>query len=696
MSGRIQSFSSSIRTLLLLLILFACTTLILVFVQEKAQAKDFCVNRDGCTEANTFNGDPTVEFKAALAKTKDVLADQDRVLLGPGTYIGNFSTTSSDKGPVLIEGSGKEGDQKTVIQAELANSPALTLSTLEASDAPDHSGVSNLAIELSDEGQTGLQLENHATAQDIYVNSSIFKLCLSGVQPTTGVVIDDGSVAEKIKVQAYDCNQNDNIGVRLFHGKLTDSVINGGKYSVMETPRGVIPDDGRTTVERVEINPSNATSAGVYVTDPSPSGSYNGIADIYDTLIRPPASPSPARYGIKVLSRESLTANIARVTIASSQTQPLTSFALGVDATDNAIDTPTAKLTDSVIYNFAKNLECKKSNTKIQTTRSYYPGSPSCPSAGTLQETTPVTVQSPGFFDPAQGDFHLVWGSELIDKGTPKPSGFVIPANDIEGTVRFKDGDSDGQGAYDLGAYEYAKRKPKDLFPSVEKSPIAINEPVKFTASATDPDPGDTIEFIWNFDDGTNIKGAEVTKAFQQAGIHTATVIAKDQSGETEDETVQVTVLAPGGDKKPDTNTNGSDNPPNNVPTVPVTPSSSNPPSSRIQVKSPVRSSKFKQLNGTASSDQGVKTVLLSITKRSKKDCLALQSNGRFKRYKKGSSNCKAKFLITAKGTVSWFYKFKKALPKGTYTIQSQAIDMSQKKERNFVVNRSEVTVRVR
>jgi PKD repeat protein len=65
-----------------------------------------------------------------------------------------------------------------------------------------------------------------------------------------------------------------------------------------------------------------------------------------------------------------------------------------------------------------------------------------------------------------------------------------------------------------------------------------------FSASAVDPDPGESVaSFSWSFDDGSVASGPQVTHAFATAGAHSATVTVADTAGVTAKATVNVTVL---------------------------------------------------------------------------------------------------------------------------------------------------------
>jgi hypothetical protein len=57
----------------------------------------------------------------------------------------------------------------------------------------------------------------------------------------------------------------------------------------------------------------------------------------------------------------------------------------------------------------------------------------------------------PLFIDPNEGNYHLRFDSLCIDTGDPNSS----VADDIDGTIRPKDGNNDGKAVCDMGAYEF-------------------------------------------------------------------------------------------------------------------------------------------------------------------------------------------------------------------------------------------------
>jgi hypothetical protein len=92
-----------------------------------------------------------------------------------------------------------------------------------------------------------------------------------------------------------------------------------------------------------------------------------------------------------------------------------------------------------------------------------------------------------------------------------------------------------------MGAFEYQPHPP-----AVTAAAVAgPNLTARFTATTSDPDPGDVVTVTWHFDDGSSATGASVSHSFSRAGTHTATATATDLDGYSPQASVNVTVGGP-------------------------------------------------------------------------------------------------------------------------------------------------------
>jgi hypothetical protein len=128
--------------------------------------------------------------------------------------------------------------------------------------------------------------------------------------------------------------------------------------------------------------------------------------------------------------------------------------------------------------------------------------------------------------------------SPLVDAGDPSAPGVGQPT-DIAGLPRAVN------GRRDVGAFEYGRHAPAL---AISRAPAAVltGEPVNFTATASDADPGETVTVVWSFDDGASAGGDQAIHAFSAPGTHTATATATDSAGVTSSRAITVEVQAPG------------------------------------------------------------------------------------------------------------------------------------------------------
>jgi hypothetical protein len=113
-------------------------------------------------------------------------------------------------------------------------------------------------------------------------------------------------------------------------------------------------------------------------------------------------------------------------------------------------------MTNSVIRGFWKALDASAPGTGSATINvsysDYDPSGISPPSGAnaSINIANVSNVGNAGFADPANGDFHLLPGSPLVDAGDPA----TAQGLDLDGNPLVADGDGDGSARRDIGAFE--------------------------------------------------------------------------------------------------------------------------------------------------------------------------------------------------------------------------------------------------
>lgn len=290
-----------------------------------------------------------------------------------------------------------------------------------------------------------------------------------------------------------------------------------------------------------------------------------------------------------------------------------------------------------------------------------------------------------GFLDRFGGDFRLAHYSVLIDRGAATASADAI---DAHRGARLVDGDGDGTTAVDLGAHEYQRRTPAPPTITLPTTTIPPGTALQFSASGSDPDPGDFAAVSWDFGDGTTSSSNVPVHAYAALGTYTATATATDPTGLTSSAQVQIRVENP---------------PPVGLPTVAPTPTPPDPffttTGPRVRVLSPPtqavrRSGAGFTTPGTTAPDvasletAGAVTLRVSLTRlvpgrRSGSRCRAGASRGR---------RCTARVPVRAiaqipvsPGPVQLRFGGKlggRRLAKGTYDVTVTPVGIDRRKGR--------------
>jgi parallel beta-helix repeat protein len=142
------------------------------------------------------------------------------------------------------------------------------------------------------------------------------------------------------------------------------------------------------------------------------------------------------------------------------------------------------------------------------------------------------------YVDQANGDYHLVTGSEAIDQGTN-----LSVSDDLDGIVRPQG------GTFDIGAYEYVQACPGDQTdPTVSitnpDGTTPVNGTIPFSATANDNCAVAMVEF---FVDGSSVGndssspyGINWNTTSVSNGTHNLTAVAHDTSGNTQTSSIIV------------------------------------------------------------------------------------------------------------------------------------------------------------
>jgi hypothetical protein len=483
--------------------LVAALAMSLLLAPAAARADTFTVVAGDATSLQTALNDAAAHVNAA---------GPDVVSVPSGVYNGSFSYAGD---PVDVEGAGQTTTTLTTTGT----------TTLEI-DAPA-SAVSGLNIaNTSSTYGFGLDLPQGGTVRDVELD------------PSGTNVIGLRSNGDTSVARARIVVSSTSTGVRASGGAMTisETTVDGAAGS----SRGVVADSVGTTA-----NVAGLRSLGVSF---PLRAAFGGTLTVRDSLLVLPTGVSSTALEAGDSNNPSnftATLNADRVTIVGD---PATSQRGAFLYANSAGDDFAVDIHDSVISGVANPLGCYSIAGTGQTSADWssLPATgDSSSGAGCATTRTNVVAGAPTFVDASGGDYHQRHDSPLIDAGDPAP---FAPTEDLDGLAR-------PVGRVDLGAYEYQRRPPL-VSASATPAAAATTQDVTFTATASDPDPGDSLlTYAWSFDDGGTAIGPSANHAFASAGAHTGTVTVKDPSGLTAGAAATVTVTAPSSRPAPDLTT---------------------------------------------------------------------------------------------------------------------------------------------
>ena len=168
-----------------------------------------------------------------------------------------------------------------------------------------------------------------------------------------------------------------------------------------------------------------------------------------------------------------------------------------------------------------------------------------------INETEGVALDSSGSTDPEGGNLTLSW----------EVNGFTAEDLDVAAVTlsweRLNDFGITDNGTYPLlvravneiglevvavTELEVENLAPEILSLEAQETGLALSS-FAFEASGTDPNPLDTIDYVWDFGDGKpTTVGSPTTHVFSEPGTYIVTLTAVDDDGGTAEQTVEVSV----------------------------------------------------------------------------------------------------------------------------------------------------------
>ena len=490
-------------------------------IASSALAADFCVNRTGCTVANTYAAG---QLQTAITAA-DGVAGANRVLVGPGTYTGPFTESPSAAAVVSVIGAGQ--GQTTLQVGGAGPAYALQLSGSGAS-------VSDLTINvIAGTSNRGLQLSNSDSATRVTVTSTAtaagtlgVSLGGNGLMSSSTVILprDDG---EGVAINSGAATLSDStvhVGTAAGQGSI-GVTYSGGPATLLRdsiTAFQAVTGDGGSAVVNdslIVLTGSQATGLSAVNGNTQVGNQVNSLTAKRDTLV---GDGSAGQVGVYAFGgpANAGASNVANVTFDSSVISGVAIPLRRLTGSGGTVNGPANLTTDYSDYNPTGDLSS---------------------GAGTTTENHSLNV-APAFVSAATGDYHLLYNSPLVDAGDPTapPAG----TTDRDANPRPIDGTGTGTARVDVGAFEYQRPLPT-VTASAAPSSATSGQAVTFSATVAAADPGDSVAVTWAFDDGASGSGASVAHAFATPGSHTATATATAANGRQASAMASVTVAAP-------------------------------------------------------------------------------------------------------------------------------------------------------
>lgn len=473
-------------------------------VAPPANAATFCVQSPAGCSGTAAGSIETALIGAALSP------GTDRIEIASGNYSDGPWTVASTN-PVRIYGIGPT---KPKLTGDLSSSAAvLTINNAGST-------VSDVAIEIpASTAKIGLQAGANTEAIGVSVTGT------SAVN-ATGIAISSNN-ASKIE----DCDVSLDWGP----GNETTAVwLNAASStriydSTLRATAGILAE----TSSSLDLQAMKITSnRGVEFRD--------STGTVSSSLLRysPPLSGTGYAYGIRMnnTSVGSYTVYSANNTIlghGAPDSQGLLS-SIGAGGGNNSLHA-NSNLIQGWIGATGEEVTAGTSTFSISYSR--YDVTP----ASGLLAGNALLAGDPGFVNSIGGDFSLLRSSPLVDAGdpaaivaSPQPSGRDLAGNDRQVNAVGTDA-----AARDIGAYEVQNAPPTASIAVLTADP-QTGYPVAFSAAGSSEPDGDSLTYLWEFDDGSTASGPTAERLWQIVGVQTVKLTVTDSTGLNHTASVQV------------------------------------------------------------------------------------------------------------------------------------------------------------
>lgn len=505
----------------------AVTGLWVALLAGMADAKTYCVSNPACPAGGDTSQATLYDALNAAASTS-TSAGADTILLGPGTF-------ASEAGKDAAYSAGGDANEDVTIQGAGPDQTILTCSasctgivvftiTNPAADLV----VRDLGVSFPPGfAKSGIQYPTDVENVRVVAQGTV-------AQQAAGVTLPGGSSTLSgldIRLPLEDAGTFGPVGIG---GNADGGLITLRDSSIVADRAVEMLGAQRMVVSDLRLRGRTRGILAQFRDDGTHENTIDDVQIVIDgdgVAIEADATDNAATLGVRHVTVQGVTGKSSIGVIARTAT--------GHNA--------SIRLRNSVLSNLVTSLQTilqPGTTGDVTVSNSVLPpandvSSPTGTSTITRVAETNAEVAAAGLVDAGTGDLYPRFDSPAIDLANPA---FTFETIDLASHARVIDGNGDSSVLPDAGAFEYQRRAPSVTATST--TPGLAGTPVTFAATGSDPDPGDSVSYGWLFSDGARSADQSSSHAFA-AGPFSATVTARDPTGQTASSTLTGTVAAP-------------------------------------------------------------------------------------------------------------------------------------------------------